>query len=143
MKFMRRNIEEIAADPALRYYGAVLALLHVLAFLHWELVHPLAKILDPSFGPAVCWPFWEGCHDWHVLSAPQVEAILRGYVVLAIATIVLFLRPTQIGAAWWALLALNVVKSLILFQDYRLRLNQHYMTFWVTFVFLFLPGKRQ
>ena len=143
MRFFRRNAEEIARDPALRFYGAILALLHVLAFLHWELVHPLAKILDPSLGPAVCWPFWEDCHAWHVFSPAQVEAILRGYLVLAIATMVLFFRPAHIPTAWWSLLILNVLKSLILFQDYRLRLNQHYMTFWVTFVFLFLPGKRQ
>jgi hypothetical protein len=39
--FFRRNVEEIAADPVLRVYGAVLAFVHALTFLFWRRGTPL------------------------------------------------------------------------------------------------------
>ena len=119
----------------------MLGLLHVLAFLHWELTIPVVKILDPIVG--VCWPFFENCLEWRILSPAGVQTVLWCYLGLAVLTMALFIRPGLIPVAWWALLGLNLFKSLILLQDYRLRLNQHYMTYWVTLAFLFLPGKRR
>lgn len=143
MKFIRANIDEITRDPALKLYGSALAFLHVLAFLNWKTIHPLSTILDLSQGPRVCWPFFENCGEWQWMTPQIVESILRAYLVFAIATVALFFRAKKVNTAWWALLLLNIVESFILFQDYRLRLNQHYMTFWVTFAFLFLPYKRR
>jgi len=143
MSFLRRNIDEISRDRALRFYGAALAFLHVLAFLNWETLQPLSKIFDPSQGPLVCWPFFEDCGKWRMISPHLAESILRGYVIFALATVILFFQSKNVSRAWVALLFLNILKSIILFQDYRLRLNQHYMTFAVTFAFLFIPGKRQ
>ena len=143
LQFVHRNIEEISTDRALVLYGGILALLHVLAFLHWEFVHPLRKILDPGHEAAVCWPFFENCQAWRVLSPALVEIILRIYLVFAIWTAFLFFKKKNIFSAWIALLLLNAFKALIIFQDYRLVLNQHYMTFWVTLAYLFLPDKRQ
>jgi len=141
--YLENNFEEIRRDRSLRIYGAMMAFLHVLAFLHWELLHPLAKILDPRLGPAVCWPFFEDCYKWRVLSPSGVERVLWGYCLFAVITITLFSKRKWVPIAWWALLALNLFKSFILFQDYRLRLNQHYMTYWVTLAFLFVPHKRR
>ena len=142
-RFLGGNIEEIGRDPALRIYGAAIALLHVLAFAHWEWMHPLTQHLDPRVGPAVCWPFFESCYDWRLLSPAGVQQFLWAYCLFAVATMALFSRRRLVPVAWWALLALSLVKSLILFQDYRLRLNQHYMTDWVTLAFLFVPSKRR
>lgn len=141
--FIRANIEEIARDPALRIYGAMLGLLHVLSYLHWERVQPLAKILDPSIGPAICWPFFESCGHWRLLSEAGVERLLLAYYLFAVATMVLFAKRKLVPVAWGALIGLTLFKSLILFQDYRLRLNQHYMTYWMTLAFLFIPNKRR
>ena len=40
-------------------------------------------------------------------------------------------------------MVLEVVKILIIVQDYRLRLNQHYMAFFVALAFLLFPAKRR
>jgi hypothetical protein len=137
----RRNVREIAADPALRAYGAALALLHVLGFLNWRLAHPLAEVLAPS-QPPICWPFFEACHAWRP-SAGALEAMLWVYLALAIVTLAGFARARLAGPAWCALGLLLLVNASLLFQDYRLRLNQHYMAAWVTLAFLLVPGKRR
>jgi hypothetical protein len=138
---VRRNAEAIAADPALRLYGCALALLHVLAFLHWRHGQDIVTLLDPRTDP-ICWPFFETCHAYRVLDRAGLTAVLRGYLALALLTAALFVPRRLTRAAWWALLLLNVVKVLLLVQDYRLRLNQHYMTLWVSAAFLLLPDKR-
>ncbi len=137
----RRADEEIAADPAMRLYGCALAALHVLAFLHWRSGHDVVRLLDPRTEP-VCWPFFEACHRYRLLDRAGLEALLHGYAALAAATVALFLPRRTVRAAWWALLALNALKLGILLQDYRLRLNQHYMTLWVSAAFLFVPDRR-
>ena len=40
------------------------------------------------------------------------------------------------------MIALLFYRGFFLFQDYRLRLNQHYMLYWTMLAFLFVPGKR-
>lgn len=141
-QYLRRNIEEIARDPALRIYGIALSLLHVLCFLNWDLQQQLTKILDPARGSAVCWPFFEDCHDWRVFSEATIERVLWIYLGFALLTAMLFIRRKTVPAGWWVLIALNVFKTVLFFQDYRLRLNQHYMMYWVTLAFLFAPYKR-
>ena len=42
-----------------------------------------------------------------------------------------------------ALIILELVKIAIIVQDYRLRLNQHYMAFFVALAFLLFPAKRR
>ncbi len=117
--------------------------LHILTFFHWKLTIPLVEILDISQGPAVCWPFFEDCLKWRVLSTGAWRNILWGYLAFAVLTSVLFLKIRLISLAWWSLVFLNLFKSALLFQDFRLQLNPHYMTFWITFVFLFIPAKRR
>jgi len=78
-----------------------------------------------------------------LLSSAGVERLLWGYCFFAFVTMALFSKRKLAPVAWCALLVLNLLKSLILFQDYRLRLNQHYMTYWVTLAFLFVPYKRR
>jgi hypothetical protein len=137
----RANVAQIAADPAMRLYGCALAALHVLAFLHWRHGHDVLALLDPRTDP-ICWPFFESCHRSRLLGRAGLEAVLQAYAALAVVTVALFVPRRAVAPAWWALLALNALKLAILVQDYRLRLNQHYMTLWVSTAFLFLPDKR-
>src|SRR5262249_35413174 len=44
--------------------------------------------------------------------------------------------------AYAALVLVNALKLAIMLLDYRLRMNQHYMGFFATFAYLFVPGKR-
>jgi hypothetical protein len=44
--------------------------------------------------------------------------------------------------AYASLVAVNALKLAIMLLDYRLRMNQHYMAFFATFAYLFVPAKR-
>jgi hypothetical protein len=134
--------DEIRRDPALRAFGVVLAALQGVAFLHWQLVQPAALLISDA-GPPLCWPFFEDCHRFRVLSPSLANGVIILDCVLGLSSGALFLRERTVRAAVWLLCAATALQAAILFHDYRLRLNQHYMVFWATFVFLFLPDKRR
>ncbi len=138
---MRRNVREIADDPVLRVYGALLAAIHVLTFWFWHQSADLAAVLGPDAEP-ICWPFWESCwrHRFHDLTSLRI--VVWSYGVLAVLPIVLFARRRWTALAWWSLLAASLVELAIVAQDFRLRSNQHYMATLAWFAFLFVPGKR-
>jgi hypothetical protein len=78
------------------------------------------------------------------LDAAGVDAVLYAYAALSLASAALFLLgPRRTGWAFAALLVLELLKAAIVFQDFRLRLNQHYMHGLVSLCFLFVPGKRE
>lgn len=139
--FVRRQIDEIAGDRTLRYYGAALAAINVVTFVHWMFQARIGRYLAGDSVP-ICWPFWENCDLARVLTATQVDALLWVYLALSVATGFFFLRPQRIDWAWWGLLAINAFRVLVVVQDFRLRLNQHYMANFVVLAFLFLPAKR-
>jgi hypothetical protein len=136
----RRSVQEISADRVLRTYGSVLASVHILTFLHWGGEPGLAEVIAADALP-ICWPFFEECHRFRFLTPAAVRAVLWAYLATAVGT--LFAWRRAVAAGYWLLLALEVAKVLIIVQDYRLRLNQHYMAFFVVLVFLVLPGKRR
>lgn len=140
MRFIGRQIAEIADDTALRWYGAALALVNAITALHWALVEPLGRILAPTV-PPICWPFVTNCQNFRLdpaIADPLVGVLFVG----AVANAALFAKRL-VPAGWWLLLGLCALKTLLLLQDFRLILNQHYMAYWVTLPFLFLPGKRR
>ena len=138
-----RNVAEIEADAALQAYGAFLAVTHVLTAMLWARVQPLTAVLDPATFP-ICWPFFEDCWAWRILGRSALIAVLGVYAGLAVATFVAFtLGAPATAAAWSALLLTSTLKLAILVQDYRFRLNQHYMALWMMVVFLFVPHKRR
>jgi hypothetical protein len=134
------QIDEIGADPVLRVYGAGLALLHVLTFLFWRQMG--VESLAAHGAEPICWPLVSNCASLRVLSADQLHWLLRAYCAAALLVAPLFLRRRLVPYGYAGLIALSALKLLVLALDYRLRLNQHYMAFWATAVFLFVPGKR-
>jgi hypothetical protein len=78
-----------------------------------------------------------------MLGQTGIDALLWGYFTLAIAALLLFTRRWTTGAAYVVLLALELLKIVVIAQDYRLRLNQHYMAFFVALAFLLFPAKRR
>ena len=141
--WIRAQTNEIASDPALRVYGALLALTHGLTFATWQLEWRLADLLSAD-AVAVCWPFFERCADFRFLDASGLAGVLWSYAALSLATCAIFgLGPRRTGLAWVALLLLEILKAAIVFQDFRLRLNQHYMAGMASLAFLFLPRKRE
>lgn len=141
-QIIRKNPREIETDPVLRIYGGALAFLHLLSFYHWQFFRPLASLLDPRRDP-LCWPFFEDCHAYRLLEPATIRLVLWHYLALALVAIALFAARRLTTAAYVALLLLQFFHALVLIQDVRLRLNQHYMATWVTLAFLFLPSKRR
>lgn len=139
--WFRRQIGEIRDDRVLRYYGVALAALNVVTFLHWTVRHDITKIISRDV-PPVCWPFFENCHAYRFLSAWDVGFVMWAYLGLSVAAGYFFLRRERVEWGYWLLLAVNAVRVLVLMQDFRLRLNQHYMANWIALAFLLFPYKR-
>ena len=91
----------------------------------------------------ICWPIFPQCYRFRILGPTEVDALLWGYLALALAALLLFTRRWTVGAGYVALIILELVKIAIIVQDYRLRLNQHYMAFFVVLAFLLFPAKRR
>jgi len=140
MGHLQRQIAEIQADRALRYYGAAMAALHLLTVAYW-IEKRTVGILHSRAEP-ICWPVVPACEVLRVLDPAQLSWVLVAYGLGAIAVGLLFLSPTHTPAAYWGLLAINAVKVAIMLLDFRLRMNQHYMAFAVSAAYLFVPGKR-
>jgi len=137
----RGTIEEIAADPALRAYAAVLVLLNALTAF-WFIDGNFAALMGRE-DAAICWPLLPDCERFRVLSPRQLDVVFRLYGLAAVLVALTFLSRSRTAVGLAGLLALTVVKTCLLALDFRLRRNQHYMAFAATGVFLFLPNKRQ
>lgn len=138
LDYLTRQIDEVCTDRALRWYGAALCGGSALAFLAWgrSTGERLAHVVS-----AICWPFFEDCFRYRPLTADQITTlILVGGALSGLGALLFLWR--RCGQAWALLLAVNVLRTLILVQDYTLRLNQHYFLSFAALLFLFFPGKR-
>jgi hypothetical protein len=139
-KWLARQLLELERDAALRWYGVALASAHLLAFCHWTFVQPAARLLGPAAMP-VCWPFFEDCAKFRGLSVAAWSGVLCAYAALALGMAVAF-AARRVRFGYGLACALVALHAAITLQDYRLRLNQHYMLFWVGLLFLFALYKR-
>jgi hypothetical protein len=138
--FLRAQIVEIERDDALRWYGVAMAFLHVATYLHW-VDQRIATFVSAQAEP-ICWPLVPACENIRVLSAAGVALLLRAYFAAAIGAGLLFAFRQLVPWAYAGLLLVNVLKLGVMLLDYRLRMNQHYMGFFATFAYLFVPQKR-
>lgn len=141
MGWIRRNIEEIERDRALQLFGLALSLANVLTWVFWRFDFPLLQVLAPDSIP-ICWPFWENCHVARSMSQMIIAWVLLGYLLVSLVAVLAFARKETVKIGYWILVALLFYRGFFLFQDYRLRLNQHYMLYWTMLAFLLVPGKR-
>jgi hypothetical protein len=138
--FLRSQVAEIERDPALRWYGVALALLHVVTYLYW-VDQRVAAFVHAQAEP-ICWPLVPECEKLRVLSASGVVLLLRAYFAAAIGAGLLFASRRLVPWAYAGLVLVNLLKLGVMLLDYRLRMNQHYMGFFATFAYLLVPGKR-
>jgi len=139
--YLRRQIDEIADDPVLRAYGAVLALTNLLT-AYWLLQGGYAGLVARG-EDAFCWPLVPECERFRWLDAGQLEVAFWIYGAASLVVALLFLRRSDAARGWLGLAALTAFKIAVVALDFRLRRNQHYMAFAVTGVFLLVPRKRQ
>lgn len=140
LRYFGSQVEAMRNDRALHLYGVFVAFGHVLTYLNWRAQNVAWQLSDK--GESICWPFFESCFEYRIFSRHDVQLILLSYGFASAIGVCLFLARRLCGVAYWWLLFVNVFKTFIYIQDYRLRLNQHYMLYFITFVFLFLPNKR-
>ncbi len=138
--FLKRNVEEIRNSTALRWYGIFLSGTHILSFFFWNAASfNVAKVLSDDV--PVCWTFNPSCGSWRPLPAMVTESALYGLLLLAIIAAILFIFEKYVSWAYAGLMTATFLKLLIMFQDYRMMGNYHYMAHIALFVFLFLPRK--
>jgi len=138
--FFRAQIAEIERDAALRWYGVAMAFLHVVTYLYW-VDQRVAAFVGAGAEP-ICWPLVPECGALRVLSPAGIALVLRAYFAAAVGTGILFASRRLVPWAYVSLLLVNALKLAIMLLDYRLRMNQHYMAFFTTFAYLFVPAKR-
>ena len=140
-RYFDAQIDGIKKDTALRFYGAFLAVGQVLTFWAWHSTKAVNYLSDEA--KPVCWPFFENCFRYRFFNYDEAKLILFLFGFISVIGVLLFLSKKLCGVAYWWLILVNLFKTLIYVQDYSLRLNQHYMLYFATFVFLFLPNKRR
>jgi hypothetical protein len=140
ISILRRQADAIAADPALRAYGAALAGLQLL-FAYWIQRDGKLRILAPG-RDAICWPLLPECEWLRVLPVEGLEWLLTLHALAALAVGAAFLRRGWTGRAYAGLWVLLLVELAVLAIDFRLRRNQHSMALAVTGAFLAVPDKR-
>ena len=105
---MRRQADEIVADPALRAYGAALALLHVLA-AYWIRQNGKLGFLAPG-AEAICWPLLPDCEWLRALPVERLELATGLWAAGGVVVAAAFLCRRWAGRF-----------------DFRLRRNEHSM----------------
>ena len=141
LELWKKNFQEITRSRTLQFYGAVIAFTHVLSLIYFFLEKDIVNILSKD-SASICWPIFENCFRFRVFSPRIVLCLLVAYLLWAIATIALFLRPQIVSkTAYVNLLLLTLFKLFLYFQDYRFCLNQEYMIFAISIVFLFFLQK--
>lgn len=142
LEFFRSNDREISQDRVLQIYGVLLAAVHVLSWIYWNFQSDIVSTLtDPSIYP-VCWGFLEGCGSIRPFPIWLAEFLNYGYLAFSLLVVTSFVFFRK-NFSYWLLIFLNLVKIFLYLQDYRSMGNYHYMPFIVTFLFLFLPRKRE
>lgn len=132
--------DELRDSRALRFYGIALCATHLLTWIFWSGRTGLSAALHGT--APICWPFFEDCARVRPILLPWTDGLLGAYPVLIVLAAFLWLSPRLVPAAWWALLAVNLIKVFLFAQDYRAMGNYHYMPFIVNALFLLVPARR-
>lgn len=141
LDYLENQIQEIRSHLTLRIYGSLMSLLLILAGGDW-LMTGVSSALGRGT-EAICWPMFPNCQSWRVIETSGIQLIFATLLLLSILNLLLFTVPRFNKTAFYLLITLNVFKLLIIAFDFRFRLKQHIMAFWVTMVFLFLPKKER
>ncbi len=136
-------MNEIKSSPALRYFGAALALTHLLTFYAWFIDHNFAAITLEVLYPA-CWPFFKNCHSIRPLSESILNIYFVAYGTISLLSFVFFLlKKNTLKFAYFFLVFSLILKLTISILDYRFMGNFHYMCYFVQIAYLFFPNKKK
>lgn len=138
-KYLSTTLQEIKSSPALRWYGAFLALSHALSAFFW-MDHSVDLVVANSH--TLCWPVFPICESLKFQSFASAASFLSLYSFLGILT-ALFFAFRKVPVGYFLLCSLLGLKLFITSLSYGLMGNYHYMVFFIHIAFLFLPAKKQ
>ncbi len=89
-----------------------------------------------------CWPFLSNCNSIKFIWTNwSYNLIVFIWLLLTLLTLYLFLKNKYIKWAYLTFALINIIKFVILIQDYRFMGNYHYMPFILSAAYLFIPDK--
>jgi hypothetical protein len=126
---------------SLRKLGAALSLGHLIVLYQWAFdAQFAAQSLNDSL--ALCWPFFQNCAAYRALLQTYLPALLVFYGVAALFSLASYSFSKLSRFASTALFVTCLLKLLIFLGDMRFMGNYHYMLWWLTGAFLFIPNKK-
>jgi hypothetical protein len=129
---------EVQEHSALRWYGVFLCLAHLVTWYRWQWDGAFAvQVLED--GLPLCWPFFQQCDAYRDFLVTLSPVLLSAFAAASLIGAVIFPYRPVIGMI---LLAFSTaLKAAVFLGDYRLMGNYHYMFWWASAAFLFLPRK--
>lgn len=140
MNYIKSQVQEISSYKSLSLYGVFLSFVHVVTFFFWHNNSVIFQYL-PKTANSLCWPQIPFCESLKLFSPLGVHFLLYLYLVVTLLTVFLFLNRKTIAYAYWLFLIINLLKLYIFLMDYRLMNSYHYLPFFVSFIYLFIPQK--
>lgn len=140
MEFFKSNLWEIKKSSAVSYFGAAVALGHILIFVKWALQGALPLQLAAESSP-ICWPFIPNCNFWLAVPEGVLKFAYGAYIFFAALAFLLFLFTRLFGTAWFLLILAFTCFLGLYFRDFRLSSNEHYFWLLTTLIYLFIPNK--
>jgi hypothetical protein len=137
---LRRNIVEIAEDSALLFYGAALSLAYLITAFFLVAHNHYVGIVSRNV-PPICWPYFESCYRYRTWSDFTLYLAISSLGLGSLFAFVLFLKR-KVGLAYFFLTFIAFIHLILISLDFRNTQNQYYMLMWITFAYLFWPGKR-
>lgn len=130
---------EVIEQRRLQFFGFFLACSHLLTFYRWHLDGSFAS-LALGDGFALCWPFFKECDSYRSWLHTNLTSIIGVFGFVSFGAVIAFLfRRPRVGLVFFAVA--TILRAAIFLGDYRLMGNYHYMFWWMTAAFIFLPHK--
>jgi hypothetical protein len=128
--------ETRARDAASWYFGACLAVTHLLTAYFWRESLPRIAVKD-----AICWPQFPDCERYRPLLQTVAGRGLVTYGIVALLVTALFVLRRYRGVALGGLALLTLVKLAVIAQDFRLMGNYHDMPLMATIAYFMAPRR--
>ena len=138
--YFLNQIKEIESSKALIYFGAFLALTHIITFKFWNYFtfYHFNTVQHPS---NLCWSFFSSCNFLKFPSVLSSKLAFFAYFILALLSLyAFFIKKIKLG--YFSLLFLTCFKYLVLLMSFRHMGNYHYMPLIISFLYLFFPRKK-
>jgi hypothetical protein len=139
-KLFSNQINEIKNSIPLQNYGGFLSLIFLFQSLYWYKIDANEKLAYTQ--EAICWPFFHDCSSFRFLGNHELLAVFLLIGLFSILNSYFFFKK-KIKIAYFGLISLEIISLLIILLDYRMRLNQNIMIFFILITYLFVNSREK